>query len=183
MLHFPPFNLRDTALQWYMELTSEETGGPACFQGTHPSPWKQAWIPQCISPTTGKGKDTAQESTTCPSSSHKKPSLQLSYLIKLLLAPWFHTSSLRAEPARRMGNASLGTPGEPSSPAAAAACPEPSHSDCRVLTHRLFPTAPSAGDKLLLSPGVLPDLPGKAAGPLLCTGMGLHWKLYKGWVQ
>lgn len=133
----------------------EETQGPLCSQGRHPSPWAQAWIPQCTCPTMGKRKDTARESTTCPSSSHKESSIQLSYLIKLLLAPWFYTNSPWAEPAHRIGNArgTLQLSGTScvtwAQPLGTAWCWHTESS----------PLLPSALDKLLLSPGALPDLP------------------------
>lgn len=140
----------------------EETQGPVCSQGRHSSPWTQVWIPQCTSPTTGKGKDTARESTTCPSSSHKEPSVQLllnpapfgSVDLHQFTVSWASPQDWECQPGRAgntRGTLQLGGTSCVmwAQPLGTAWCWHTESS----------PLLPLALDKLLLSPRALPDLP------------------------
>lgn len=151
----------ETALQWNRGVTSGRDPGSSLFPGHTSHPWTQAWIPQSTNPTMRKGKDTAWESTTCPSSSHKEPSVQLSYLIQLLLAPWFDTNSLWAEPAHGMGNAR-----------GASSCvrwAQALRTAWCCYNTEPSPLFSSALDKLLLSPGA-PWLPVESSWAPACAG-------------
>lgn len=125
-----------------------------------------------LSATTGTGKDRVWESSICPSSSHKEPSVQL------LFPTPFGSLVLQQFPeswaSLRTGNASREQQGNP----AAQRCH--THQAVTEPGHSGVPWILPSAEQLLWS---TPSCRGRAAGPLLSAAMCLDWKLYTGWAQ